>query len=194
MQPLEHRNQQLAIRAAVLKSLTRLWRTVDAARLPETIGPFADAAAVAISDGFLRSSRTAGLYYIAARPAGITTVEIPALLPPIPELTAAKVRAAGLSGIVNGRRGGRTIDAALSNGFVKVAGTASSVVLAGGRDTVMEASRQDPAATGKWRRIAGPTACAFCQMLADRGPVYTDDTADFASHDHCGCAAEPEFI
>jgi hypothetical protein len=30
-------------------------------------------------------------------------------------------------------------------------------------------------------------------MLADRGAVYSEATADFAAHDHCGCSAEPVY-
>jgi hypothetical protein len=30
-------------------------------------------------------------------------------------------------------------------------------------------------------------------MLIARGAVYTEVTADFASHDHCNCSAVPAF-
>ena len=193
VQALEYRSRQLAVRAATLQILMRLWRNVDPTRLTETIQPFADAATIAINQGFNRSARTAATYYLATRPAGIPTVAIPEILPPVADLTAARIRAAGLSGIMNGRRAGQSLTAATNNGFVKVAGTASSLVLKGGRDTIIESSRQDPAATGRWERVAGPKACEFCQMRTDRGAVYSDDTADFASHDHCGCVTVPEF-
>lgn len=61
-----------------------------------------------------------------------------------------------------------------------------------GRSTVMESSVADPRAAG-WRRI-GAGGCGFCQMLIGRGAVYRETTADFKSHDHCRCAAVPEFI
>lgn len=59
------------------------------------------------------------------------------------------------------------------------------------RLTVMESSLDDPAARG-WTRV-GSGECAFCQMLIGRGAVYTEASADFESHDHCGCAAVPAF-
>lgn len=31
-------------------------------------------------------------------------------------------------------------------------------------------------------------------MLAYRGPTYSESSADFGAHDHCGCSAEPQFI
>lgn len=56
------------------------------------------------------------------------------------------------------------------------------------RDTISYSSIQDRGATG-WQRVASSSGCAFCQMLAGRGHVYTKKTADFASHDDCNCVA-----
>jgi hypothetical protein len=57
------------------------------------------------------------------------------------------------------------------------------------RATVTQASVADPASVG-WKRI-GAGACEFCQMLISRDQTYSEDTADFASHDHCNCQAYP---
>lgn len=59
------------------------------------------------------------------------------------------------------------------------------------RDTVTVNRRNDPASVG-WRRVTSG-GCRFCRMLADRGAVYRQDTARFASHPHCHCVAEPVF-
>ena len=59
------------------------------------------------------------------------------------------------------------------------------------RLTVAGSSIADPAADG-WQRT-GSGACGFCAMLIGRGAVYTEASADFASHDHCNCAAVPAF-
>src|SRR5450756_974958 len=42
-----------------------------------------------------------------------------------------------------------------------------------------------------WAR-AGTGRCDFCAMLIGRGAVYTEATANFETHDHCGCVAVPE--
>lgn len=60
------------------------------------------------------------------------------------------------------------------------------------RDTVLTNRRRDPSAVG-WRRVTSGSGCKFCRMLADKGAVYSDSTARFASHDHCGCTAQPVF-
>lgn len=59
------------------------------------------------------------------------------------------------------------------------------------RLTVTGSSIADPSARG-WMRV-GAGECDFCRMLIGRGAVYTEATADFESHDHCKCQAEPEF-
>lgn len=60
------------------------------------------------------------------------------------------------------------------------------------RETVRRASLDDPQAQG-WKRMAGPGACAFCRMLADREPVWSKETVDFGAHNHCSCICVPEF-
>lgn len=60
------------------------------------------------------------------------------------------------------------------------------------RDTILENRRRDPSAVG-WRRVTSGKSCKFCQMLADRGAVYSADTARFAAHTTCHCTAQPVF-
>lgn len=59
------------------------------------------------------------------------------------------------------------------------------------RDTIVESSIEDPSAKGWQRQSSG--GCAFCEMLASRGVVFSEASADFASHDHCQCFAVPAF-
>lgn len=74
----------------------------------------------------------------------------------------------------------------------KVSGGLKLVVGNVYRETIMGSSIADPAARG-WQRVADGNACDFCVMLEGRGAVYSEAGADFASHDHCGCTAEPAF-
>lgn len=59
------------------------------------------------------------------------------------------------------------------------------------RGTITGSSIEDPKAAG-WQRV-GSGECAFCAMLIGRGVVYSEASADFASHDHCNCSATPAF-
>lgn len=60
------------------------------------------------------------------------------------------------------------------------------------RYTVAGSAYQDPRAVG-WQRVGDGSTCGFCSMLIGRGAVYTDKTARFGAHDHCGCQAAPAF-
>jgi hypothetical protein len=60
------------------------------------------------------------------------------------------------------------------------------------RMTVVDNSIRDPDASG-WRRVGVGDNCGFCRMLIDRGHVYTESSVTFRSHDHCNCAASPEW-
>lgn len=72
----------------------------------------------------------------------------------------------------------------------------------GGRDTVIGSVERDTQAVG-WARVTSGDPCAFCAMLASRGPVYkTRESAGFrahgtsatAVHDHDACTFEPVYI
>lgn len=70
-----------------------------------------------------------------------------------------------------------------------VAGGMQRRIANGARGTVTRSSVADPQAVG-WKRIGGG-ACAFCRMLIERDELYSEATADFASHDDCNCSAYP---
>jgi hypothetical protein len=74
----------------------------------------------------------------------------------------------------------------------KAEAVAQKLVTDQGRGTVREGVRQDRQATA-WARSAALGACAFCKLLATRGAVYKQDTADFRSHDGCHCGVVPVF-
>lgn len=69
---------------------------------------------------------------------------------------------------------------------------AEKEVARGYRDTILGNVRIDEDAIG-WSRVARPGACKFCVMLASRGAVYMDGTANFAAHTNCNCACRPTF-
>lgn len=61
------------------------------------------------------------------------------------------------------------------------------------RDTIITNRRKDPACVG-WKRITRASgSCKFCRMLASRGAVYKEATANFAAHDDCMCTCAPVF-
>lgn len=69
----------------------------------------------------------------------------------------------------------------------QLTGSAQRLTLGGDRATIMRTFTEAEEIAG-WRRVGG--GCAFCLALISRGAVYSKDTADFPSHDHCRCSAE----
>lgn len=190
-----HRLLQLALNAGALRDLLRLWGVVDPTDLAGTIEAFAAAAATLVLAGRRASAAAAGRYYVdfrrLERVDGQAFVALPAL-PPTAVVTGA-LRGAGLAGVLNARRRGEAVEAAHRNGFVKLASSATSLVLGGGRETLLGAIDADKAAKG-WQRVTDSNPCAFCRMIAGRGAIFkSEDSADFQAHGHCGCSAEPLF-
>lgn len=71
----------------------------------------------------------------------------------------------------------------------------------GGRDTIDYVVTNDPVAVG-YLRVTKEQPCAFCLMLASRGPVYKKDSFEKSDprftgpgehkvHDACGCGLQP---
>lgn len=87
---------------------------------------------------------------------------------------------------------GEPFEKAMQTGLASVSGSASRLMLQAGRDTILEEVERDSHIVG-YTRVAGADACAFCAMVASRGPVYkTESTAGKfnAWHDHCNCGVE----
>jgi hypothetical protein len=72
-----------------------------------------------------------------------------------------------------------------------VTGGLQRIIADQARMSVAVSAVADPKADG-WQRVAHG-GCAFCQMLAGRGEVFSKASADFASHDKCHCVAVAAF-
>jgi hypothetical protein len=72
-----------------------------------------------------------------------------------------------------------------------VTGGLQRIISDADRQSVTRSSVADSRAAG-WQRM-GAGGCAFCAMLVGRGAVYSEASADFASHDNCNCQAVPIF-
>lgn len=94
---------------------------------------------------------------------------------------------------------GRTPQEALDAAAVRMVGSTQYLALEGGRSVMRQSIDADEQATG-FARVTDSDPCAWCAMLASRGPVYkTAVTAGDPRqggdryHDHCGCVAVPAF-
>lgn len=187
-----HRLQQLAVRAETLRQATRIWPAFDIADIDRTWRPVQESLTALVWLRHRDSSMVAARYYRTARTvagvAGAAPIRL-AVPPPLEQLAVSLTHVGPVGAkrlVALGRR-----DAAEQT-FVKVLGTVGRLVLNGGRETLTATIQADRRARG-FERVTSGNACDFCSMLADRGAVYSEDTADFEAHDHCSCSAEPVF-
>jgi hypothetical protein len=190
----EHRRQQLALRAATIRELHRLWPALDPVALDRTY-PGWEAAVLRLVAANRRISVTLALRYLDRfrTGAGIRGPRPEPIVPPVPaQAVTTSLRVTTLVAIRAATGRGVPVETAAANAFVTSSGAATRHVLDGGREAVLAGVRQDPAARG-WQRVTSGRTCDFCDMLAGRGAVYSAESADFASHDHCACSAEPVY-
>lgn len=186
----QHRRGQLQIRARALRDFTRLWpmwRGDD-----ESFRSLANATLPLVRVYHQLSSSLAAGYYEAFRLAeGVGGAPTPRVADALDEGEVVGTL------IVTGERMTQTAIAsglppepAMREALVRTSGTVTRLSLKGGRDTLTQSVQTDPQARG-WGRVTSGDPCAFCAMLASRGPSYSEQGVDFEAHDHCGCMAEP---
>lgn len=127
----------------------------------------------------------------------------------IDEIAAVtSLEAMGPIAVKQGLSMGRAPEEAGRVAFRRLSGSVQRQVSQGGRETVDLSVSRDGDALG-FRRVTGPNPCAFCAMLASRGPVYRSRDIALSSgqggrvrgnrtmgsryHDHCGCTVEPSY-
>jgi hypothetical protein len=94
---------------------------------------------------------------------------------------------------------GKSPQQAMDAAAVRMVGSTQYLALEGGRSVMKQSVDADEMATG-WSRVTDNDPCAWCAMLASRGPVYKSARTagdprqgGNAYHDHCGCQAWPAF-
>lgn len=188
-----HRRQQLAIRKATIEQLATVWPSLSWADLDGTYERLAAGVgrlvvqnrqtSAAVSAAYLRAHRSAAR--IPGRPVIITPdLAAEQFTTALHVTTVVQVKKAAARGVLE--------NVAMAAAFNQASGAMARLVLNGGRETVVASTGADPRARG-WARVLGGGGCDFCQMLAGRGDVYSEETASFEAHDRCGCTAEPSW-
>lgn len=177
-----HRRELQTLTGLAAKDLALIWRefnTAEAARdglmdvLPRLMSIYGSAAATLGAD-----------YYDSLREVAAVKgrfLAIPAELP-----DAGRVEALARWGVSPLFKA----EPDFASSLTLVNGGLQRIIANADRQTVMGSATQDRSARG-WRRVGAGNTCSFCDMLLGRGAVYTEATADFISHDHCGCSAAP---
>ncbi len=189
----QHRGAQLELRARALRDYTRLWPVWrgDAA----SFNALVNATVPLVTAYHQLSSATAGDYFRAFRTAeqagGSAT---PVIGPGVDrDKLVSSLIVTGRITVGKAIAGGQSPQAAMRTALARTSGSVVRHVLQGGRDTLVLSTGRDRQALG-WSRVTSGTPCAFCAMLASRGPVFHgEDTAEFEAHDACACTAEPAY-
>lgn len=104
---------------------------------------------------------------------------------------AADVQVTGPVAVKKKIATGVAADSAKADSLSLLMGTIKQSILNGGRDFIIGGTKVKYSGQhGRWRRVTDGKPCAFCAMLASRGPVYSDVTVTFEAHPFCGCGAE----
>jgi hypothetical protein len=203
----QHRRAQLAIRSAFMAELVRLWPLINLDRLDETAAEWIGFVTDLIMLWRNESVNRALLYYDEFRRAetgqpltqrgnyrSLVTVE--------PAAIRTSLLVTGPIGVKSRIGKGIHPEVAKAKALVDVTGAASRHVLNGGRQLITEATNRDKLAVG-FARVTDDDPCAFCAMLASRGPDYNSRASALRTtsrskkrgpgreyHDHCGCTVE----
>lgn len=188
-----HRAQQLLLRKDTQDKVARLWPALDWARLDATYPELAARLNLLVRQNRLTSAGLASAYLKQARQAaGIKGTLSVLFAEPLPdEQFTRSLETTSIIALKDSSK--RRVDPGLAmrNALTETQGSMARLVLNAGRSTITQTAIADPRSVG-WQRV-GIGKCDFCQMLLGRGAVYSEATADFEAHDHCGCTAEPVY-
>lgn len=190
---LAHKKAQGQIGTETVGRMRTVWDRLSGDDLDGSFQRWHSAAVPIIGAQRLKSAQTAASYLSTFRvlEVGTTTDVVLATAIPDAEVSTSLL----VTGPLSVKRAmSRGIPLARAMAVAEAASAASAMrhAMNGGRQTITDTLAADPASAG-YERVASGNACAFCQLLAGRGAVYSAESADFESHDGCGCTAEPVY-
>lgn len=193
-----HRTAQLAIKAEATRTALSLWALLDPGDLDANLAAWLDANLALIRQLDDQSQQTAAAYFTAF--AQVETGRF--YKPPKParldlDRVRTNLRVTGPIAVKALLARGHPLDRALQTSQVRVAGETARLAMQGHRRMLVDALNgqygDNPPPVG-YARVTAARPCAFCAMLASRGPVYqSESTGGFRAHGHCSCTVEPVF-
>jgi hypothetical protein len=197
------RRTQALLAAQMARQVLRVWRDlmnpakVDAswpavrAALVPIVQQAREQSAVLARSAYLDARRAAGVPEDGFGPEGPLRLAIDRLEASLDVTGPVEFKKA----IAAGKSPQQAMDAAA----VRMVGSTQFLALEGGRSVMKQSIDADEMATG-WSRVTDNDPCAWCAMLASRGPVYKSaktagDPRQGGNtyHDHCACQAWPAF-
>ena len=191
----DYRRRQAQVGAYMLGQLGRLWPKLDPRDLDNTREPWLRAVAALVAQGYTASATLAAAYLPAFRALERIPGQAPTVPLSVPDLDRIIAAQAFLGPIrhLERLRGGADFDESWRIARNQTLAAGQQGTLDGGRDQTVTTVKHDPRALG-WARVCSSSACAFCQMLTARGPVYKSQrTSHFPAHPGCNCTVEPAY-
>lgn len=201
--PQRYRRTQALMAARMAQQVLRVWRELMNPAKVDASWPAVRAALIPIVEQAREQSAALAraAYTDARRDAGVPGGEL-APSDPLPLALKRLESALDVTGPVEFKKAiaaGRTPQQAMDAAAVRMVGSTQYLALEGGRQVMQRSIASDERATG-YARVTDADPCAWCAMLASRGPVYKsaktagDPRAGGDSyHDHCACQAWPAF-
>jgi hypothetical protein len=190
-----HRLAQARLGAEAVREMVAAWPLLDLEDLDGTVERWLRVAVPLVQRRREQSAALAGRYYTTFREleAGAAARFVPTLATlAAPTAVETSLLVTGPVSIKQAMSRGELLDQAADVARSRTAGEAMRHVLAGGRSTITTSVAADPVALG-WARVTSGNACAFCRLIASRGPVFSEDTVDFEAHGSCSCSGEPVY-
>ena len=194
-----HSDRQVALRAGVIRQVVALFPALDLSSFEavDRSWPALEAALRAlIAEQYGTSAGLAVNYYDLFRAAeGVGGASTPLLADGLPvEQVATSLRVTGpyTAKHLIATRSRQVAEVTLA----RLVGSTTRLALSGGRDTLDRSINADRRAVGWARVLSGGRSCAFCRMLASRGPAYLSEASagrDRKFHDLCDCQVEPVY-
>jgi hypothetical protein len=188
-----HRLAQARIGAETVRIVAATWPLIDVADVKSSAPGWLNVVRPAVQAQRAKSARLAASYLAAHRSLEIGEPFTPLVSESAPErqVTTALL-VTGVYHLLSNLGRGLAVERASRLAQAASTGAAMRIALNGGRDTLLDTIRSDPRARG-YERVTSGNACDFCSMLADRGAVYGEASAEFEAHDHCSCSAQPVY-
>jgi hypothetical protein len=188
-----HRQAQIRLGISTVGSIRSSWKVLDPSAVDATTRDWLRVAVPLVAAHRTLSAQLARTYLAVHR-----QLEVPGAAPitasAAPSLDARRALVAltvtGPYALKAASARGVPLQTATSTAGDQAAGAAMRLALDGGRQTITDTVAADPKALG-WARATSGEACAFCALLASRGPVFSEASVDFEAHDHCSCTPEP---
>jgi hypothetical protein len=191
-----HLAAQLGIRAAVIRDIVRLfpmWNPFEIGSLDA----FAGAVVLLAQKRSTDSAALAARYFQMYREVdlGLTAGKAMALMQP-PSLAQIRqvISSTAVASFWRAIGNGLVTDEAKRLARESLSGGVGRLAMQGGRRTLTAAIAGDRYYRGRFMRVTDGNPCAFCAMMASRGPVYLSADSAGASrrwHDRCGCSIMP---